>query len=99
MVLTLTLTLKKRKCFFFNFLCRFAVNSLKFPALHPYLDSVGGPDFKRGCNFAMADSTILPNNTTSNPNIVSPLTFGVQVDQFIHFRSRVLQLLRNGKFT
>ncbi|KMZ59676.1 GDSL esterase/lipase [Zostera marina] len=74
----------------------FFMNSLKFPALHPYLDSVGGPDFKRGCNFAMADSTILPNNTTSNPNIVSPLTFGVQVDQFIHFRSRVLQLLRNG---
>ncbi|KAK6911510.1 GDSL lipase/esterase [Dillenia turbinata] len=69
------------------------VDAMDMPFLNAYLDSVGAPIFKKGCNFAAAGSTILPANPTS----VSPFSFGIQVSQFIRFKSRVLELLSKGR--
>lgn len=66
-----------------------AVDAMDLPFLNPYLDSLGLPNFKKGCNFAAAGSTILPANPTS----VSPFSFDLQISQFIRFKSRALELL------
>nr|XP_023897941.1 GDSL esterase/lipase At1g54790-like isoform X2 [Quercus suber] len=63
------------------------------PFLNAYLDSIGLPNFRKGCNFAAAGSTIRPATPTS----VSPFSFGVQVAQFLRFKARVLELLPKGK--
>ncbi|KAK2649196.1 hypothetical protein Ddye_016685 [Dipteronia dyeriana] len=63
------------------------------PFLNPYLDSVGTPNFQRGCNFATGGSIILPANAAST----CPFSFNIQVDQFIRFKARVLQLLAKDK--
>ncbi|KAL5730323.1 acetylajmaline esterase [Ranunculus cassubicifolius] len=68
----------------------FLMDAMDLPFLNAYLDSVGGPILQKGCNFAAAGSTILPATATS----VSPFSFGVQVNQFLHFKDRVLELLR-----
>ena len=66
---------------------------MDLPFLHPYLDSIGAPAFRKGSNFAAAGSTILP----PSPNAVSPFSFGIQVAQFLRFKNRVLELLEKGK--
>lgn len=65
---------------------------MDLPFLNAYLDSIGAPIFKTGCNFAAAGSTILP----ASANAVSPFSFGIQVSQFVRFKARVLQLLSKG---
>lgn len=70
-----------------------AVDAMELPFLNAYLDSIGTPSFRKGCNFAAAGSTILPATATS----VSPFSFGVQVSQFLRFKARVLELLAKGK--
>lgn len=72
-----------------NWLIVGAVDAMGLPFMRPYLDSVGAPRFKNGCNFATAGSTILP----AKVNSISPFSFGVQVAQFIRFKARVLELL------
>ncbi|XP_024015756.1 GDSL esterase/lipase At1g54790 isoform X2 [Eutrema salsugineum] len=67
----------------------FLMDAMDMPFLNPYLDSLGLPNFKRGCNFAAAGSTILPANPTS----VSPFSFDLQISQFVRFKSRALELL------
>uniref|UniRef100_A0A251TWJ2 Putative GDSL-like Lipase/Acylhydrolase superfamily protein n=1 Tax=Helianthus annuus TaxID=4232 RepID=A0A251TWJ2_HELAN len=66
----------------------FLMDAMDLPFLNAYLEALGVPNFRKGCNFAAAGSTILP----SGPNSVSPFSFGVQVAQFFRFKSRVLQL-------
>ncbi|XP_022150806.1 GDSL esterase/lipase At1g54790-like isoform X2 [Momordica charantia] len=66
----------------------FLLDAMDLPYLNAYLDSIGVPNFRKGCNFAAAGSTVLPATATS----VSPFSFGVQVNQFLHFKARVLEL-------
>ena len=68
---------------------------MDLPFLNAYLDSIGIPSFRKGCNFAAAGSTILPATATS----VSPFSIGIQVSQFLRFKSRVLELLAKGEYT
>ncbi|KAL2325465.1 hypothetical protein Fmac_024523 [Flemingia macrophylla] len=72
----------------------FLMHGFKLPFLNAYLDSLGLPNFRHGCNFAAAGSTILPATASS----ISPFGFGRQVSQFSRFRGRVLQLLQGKKF-
>ncbi|PON52867.1 Lipase [Trema orientale] len=67
----------------------FLVDSMKLPFLNPYLDSVGAPNFQKGCNFATGGSTITQANAAS----ISPFSFGVQVSELVRFKACVLQLL------
>ncbi|XVF31289.1 hypothetical protein REPUB_Repub16aG0133100 [Reevesia pubescens] len=71
----------------------FLMDEMDLPFLNAYLDSIGTPSFRKGCNFAAAGSTIQPPSA----NAVSPFSFGVQVAQFIRFKARVLELLAKGK--
>ncbi|KAI4350004.1 hypothetical protein L6164_010537 [Bauhinia variegata] len=71
----------------------FLMDAMDLPFLNAYLDSLGLPNFRKGCNFAAAASTILPATATS----LSPFSFGVQVSQFIRFKARVLELLAKGR--
>ncbi|KAK3200347.1 hypothetical protein Dsin_023762 [Dipteronia sinensis] len=71
----------------------FLMDAMDLPFLNAYLDSIGIPSFRKGCNFAAAGSTILPATATS----VSPFSIGIQVSQFLRFKSRVLELLAKGK--
>ncbi|GMY21422.1 GDSL esterase/lipase At1g54790 isoform X4 [Fagus crenata] len=71
----------------------FLMDEMDLPFLNAYLDSIGAPNFRKGCNFAAAGSTIRPATPTS----VSPFSFGVQVSQFLRFKARVLELLAKGK--
>ncbi|KAI6692508.1 hypothetical protein NL676_020218 [Syzygium grande] len=71
----------------------FLMDAMDLPFLNAYLDSIGTPNFRRGCNFATAASTILPATATS----LSPFSFGVQVSQFLRFKARVLELLAKDK--
>jgi len=67
----------------------FAVDALDLPFLNAYLDSLGLPNFRKGCNFAAAGSTILPATASS----LCPFSFGIQVSQFLKFKARALELL------
>ncbi|KAA8550904.1 hypothetical protein F0562_002588 [Nyssa sinensis] len=71
----------------------FLIDARGTPLLDPYLDSVGAPNFQRGCNFATGGSTILLANAAS----LSPFSFGIQVAQFVRFKARVLELLAKDK--
>lgn len=64
---------------------------MDLPFLNAYLDSVGAPVFRKGCNFAAAGSTILPATASS----VSPFSFGIQVAQFLRFKDRVQDLSKS----
>nr|CAD1816858.1 unnamed protein product [Ananas comosus var. bracteatus] len=66
-----------------------AQNSESLPTryLSPYLEALGS-DFSNGANFAIAGSTTLPNNV--------PFALRIQVQQFLHFRSRSLELSAQG---
>ncbi|KAG6775129.1 hypothetical protein POTOM_018557 [Populus tomentosa] len=71
----------------------FLMDAMELPFLNAYLESVGVPNFRKGCNFAAAGSTILPATATS----VCPFSFGIQVNQFLRFKARVLELLAKGQ--
>ncbi|KAL6953267.1 acetylajmaline esterase [Sarracenia purpurea var. burkii] len=71
----------------------FLMEAIGLPFLNPYLDSLGLPSFRKGCNFATAGSTILPATAWA----VSPFSFGIQVAQFLRFKARVLDLLARSK--
>ncbi|KAG6773267.1 hypothetical protein POTOM_020529 [Populus tomentosa] len=71
----------------------FLMDAMELPFLNAYLETVGAPNFRKGCNFAAAGSTILPATATS----VCPFSFGIQVNQFLRFKARVLELLAKGQ--
>uniref|UniRef100_A0A7N0T540 Uncharacterized protein n=2 Tax=Kalanchoe fedtschenkoi TaxID=63787 RepID=A0A7N0T540_KALFE len=71
----------------------FLTDAMDLPFLNAYLESLGAPVFHKGCNFAAAGSTIRPATATS----VSPFSFVIQVEQFVRFQSRVLELLAKGR--
>ena len=60
-----------------------AGESLNTSYLSPYLDSLG-TGFANGANFAVGGSTTLPRNR--------PFSLYIQVLQFLHFRSRTVEL-------
>lgn len=72
------------------------MDAMDLPFLNAYLDSVGAPSFQKGCNFAAAGSTVLPATASS----VSPFSLSIQVNQFLRFKARVLELLatKGNKF-
>ena len=57
---------------------------LKLPYLSAYLDSLG-TNFRHGANFATGGSSICPGG-------YSPFHLGIQVSQFIQFKSRTTDL-------
>ncbi|RYQ90604.1 hypothetical protein Ahy_B09g096650 isoform D [Arachis hypogaea] len=69
------------------------VDAMHMPFLNAYMDSIGLPNFQKGCNFAAAGSTILAATAAS----LCPFSFGIQVSQFIRFKARVLELLAAGQ--
>ncbi|XP_057800788.1 GDSL esterase/lipase At1g54790-like [Salvia miltiorrhiza] len=71
----------------------FLMDAMGLPFMNPYLDSVGAPNFKSGCNFATGGSTILP----AKPNAISPFSLDIQVAQFIRFKARVLDVITKDK--
>ncbi|XP_057961347.1 GDSL esterase/lipase At1g54790 [Malania oleifera] len=71
----------------------FLMDEMDLPFLNSYLEAVGAPTFRKGCNFAAAGSTIRPATAAS----VSPFSFGIQVAQFYRFKTRVLDLLATSK--
>ncbi|XP_019417989.1 PREDICTED: GDSL esterase/lipase At1g54790 isoform X2 [Lupinus angustifolius] len=71
----------------------FLMDAMDLPFLNAYLDSLGLPSFKKGCNFAAAGSTILPATASS----ICPFSFGIQVSQFLRFKARALELLSKGR--
>lgn len=78
----------------FHLIFFIVVDAMDLPFLNAYLQSVGGPSFHTGTNFAAAGCSILPANPTS----VSPFSFGIQIAQFLQFKSDVLQLLAGSMF-
>ncbi|KAJ7973391.1 GDSL esterase/lipase [Quillaja saponaria] len=71
----------------------FLMDAMDLPFLNPYLGSEGLPSFRKGCNFAVAASTILPATAAS----VTQFSFGIQVAQFLRFKARALDLIAKGK--
>lgn len=65
----------------------FICESLNTHELNPYLKGVGS-DYSNGVNFAMAGSTVSHG--------VSPYSLNVQVDQFVYFKHRSLELFKRG---
>ncbi|KAL5231447.1 hypothetical protein ABZP36_030223 [Zizania latifolia] len=65
----------------------FICESLNTHELNPYLKSIGS-DYSNGVNFAMAGSTVSHG--------VSPYSLNVQVDQFVYFKHRSLELFGRG---
>ncbi|XP_021772467.1 GDSL esterase/lipase At1g09390-like [Chenopodium quinoa] len=66
-----------------DFLCQ----SLNTKFLRPYLDPMGS-SFQNGANFAVVGSKTLPE--------FKPFALNVQVMQFLHFKSRSLELAASG---
>lgn len=58
----------------------YITEELKLPYLSAYLDSVGS-NYRHGANFAVGGSSIRPGG-------YSPFPLGLQVDQFLRFKSR-----------
>ncbi|KAM7508435.1 hypothetical protein LguiA_018888 [Lonicera macranthoides] len=71
----------------------FLMEAMDLPFLNAYLEAIGAPSFRQGCNFAAAGSTVLPATASS----VSPFSFGIQVAQFFRFKARVLDLRARNK--
>ncbi|KAL1195344.1 GDSL esterase/lipase [Cardamine amara subsp. amara] len=63
-----------------DFLCQ----SLNTSLLNPYLDSLVGSNFQNGANFAIVGSSTLPRYV--------PFALNIQLMQFLHFKSRALEL-------
>ncbi|KAJ3702145.1 hypothetical protein LUZ61_005850 [Rhynchospora tenuis] len=66
-----------------DFLCE----SLNTTYLSPYLEALGS-NFSNGANFAISGSSTLPRNV--------PFALYIQIEQFLHFRSRSLELIDQG---
>ncbi|XP_072954853.1 GDSL esterase/lipase LIP-4-like [Typha angustifolia] len=66
-----------------DFLCE----SLNTSFLSPYLESLQS-DFRNGANFAISGSTSLPRDR--------PFALYMQSQQFLHFKSRSLDLIKQG---
>ncbi|XP_015874758.3 GDSL esterase/lipase At1g09390 [Ziziphus jujuba] len=67
-----------------DFLCQ----SLNASLLSPYLDSLTGNKFTNGANFAVVGSSTLPKYV--------PFSLNIQLMQFLHFKSRTLELVTAG---
>ncbi|KAL3813550.1 hypothetical protein ACJIZ3_014818 [Penstemon smallii] len=66
----------------------FLMDAMDLPFLNPYLESIGAPIFRNGCNFAVAGSTIRSAFASS----FNPFSFGIQVAQFLRFKAKVQDL-------
>ncbi|XP_028081459.1 GDSL esterase/lipase At1g54790-like [Camellia sinensis] len=66
----------------------FLMEAMGLPFLNPYLNAIGAPSFRNGCNFAASGCTVLPATAQS----VCPFSFGIQVAQFLRLKAEVLQL-------
>uniref|UniRef100_A0ACD5YXT8 Uncharacterized protein n=1 Tax=Avena sativa TaxID=4498 RepID=A0ACD5YXT8_AVESA len=66
-----------------DYLCE----SLNMSYLSPYMEALGS-DFSNGANFAVSGSTAVPRDR--------PFALHVQVQQFIHFKQRSLDLITHG---
>jgi hypothetical protein len=64
-----------------------AGESLNMSYLSPYLEALGS-DFSNGANFAISGSTTMPRD--------KPFALHVQVQQFLHFKQRSLELNSHG---
>lgn len=64
-----------------------AGQSVKARFLPAYLESLGST-FSNGANFAVVGSSTLPKYV--------PFALNIQVQQFVHFKSRSLELLAAG---
>lgn len=71
-----------------DFNCVKIVDAMDLPFLNAYLEAIGAPTFREGCNFAAAGSTILPATASS----VSPFSFGIQIAQFFRFKAKVQEI-------
>ncbi|CAH2047084.1 unnamed protein product, partial [Thlaspi arvense] len=67
----------------------FAGQSLNTSLLRPYLDSLGGSRFQNGANFAIVGSSTLPKNV--------PFSLNIQISQYVHFKSRSLELASSSR--
>ncbi|KAJ1382782.1 SGNH hydrolase superfamily [Sesbania bispinosa] len=68
----------------------FITKELKLPYLSAYLNSVGA-NYRHGANFATGGSSILPGG-------YSPFHLGLQISQFIQFKSRTKILFYQNSF-
>ncbi|KAF5454215.1 hypothetical protein F2P56_023897 [Juglans regia] len=59
--------------------------SLNAGFLSPYLDSLGGPKFTNGANFAVVGSSTLPRYV--------PFSLNIQIMQFLRFKARSIELV------
>ena len=66
-----------------------SAQAIGIPFLSPYLKSIGG-DYRHGANFATAASTVRLPNTSLFVTGVSPLSFGIQLNQLKELQSRIL---------
>uniref|UniRef100_A0ACD5WNU1 Uncharacterized protein n=2 Tax=Avena sativa TaxID=4498 RepID=A0ACD5WNU1_AVESA len=66
-----------------DYLCE----SLNMSYLSPYMEALGS-DYSNGANFAVSGSTAVPRDR--------PFALHVQVQQFIHFKQRSLDLITHG---
>lgn len=64
-----------------------AGESLNMSYLSPYLEALGS-DFSNGANFAIAGAATMPRDR--------PFALHVQVQQFLHFKQRSLDLASRG---
>ncbi|XP_028081447.1 GDSL esterase/lipase At1g54790-like isoform X2 [Camellia sinensis] len=71
----------------------FLMDAMGLPFLNPYLNAIGAPSFRNGCNFAASGCTVLPATAQSN----CPFSFGIQVSQFLQFKAEVLRLQSETK--
>ncbi|XP_022641656.1 GDSL esterase/lipase At3g27950-like [Vigna radiata var. radiata] len=69
----------------------FISEELKMPYLSAYLDSIGS-NFSYGANFAAGGSSIQKTG-------FSPINFGLQISQFIQFKSRTMALYNETSHT
>ncbi|KAL8139504.1 hypothetical protein V2J09_005525 [Rumex salicifolius] len=65
--------------------------NLGMPYLSPYLSSIG-TNFRNGANFAISGASILPGG-------FSPIDLGVQISQFVQFKSRTIELYKQSGAT
>lgn len=75
----------------------FSTESLGLPYLIAYLDSVGS-NFSHRANFAIAGSTIRPQNTTLSQSRYSPISLDVQFVQFSGFHRRSQVFNKQGQY-
>ncbi|KAK4786293.1 hypothetical protein SAY86_002982 [Trapa natans] len=72
-----------------------AADKLGLPYLGAYLDSIGA-NFRHGANFATSASTIEPLNMRLFQGGFSPISLDIQLEQFVQFKARSLELHHEG---